>query len=75
MTLEEWEAAGLAIAQRAYTFIQKIIAHRRAKAALFEAVERVADERAEMLEEREEGLKEKAREVRRRGRSLLEDSF
>lgn len=55
-----WEQEGLQLAERAKSFIEKVIVHRRTKQAMLDEIQSLPDARANMVRARQMALKRKS---------------
>ncbi|EMR08142.1 hypothetical protein PNEG_03580 [Pneumocystis murina B123] len=73
LTIKEWEDKGLEISKRGFQLIEKVILLRKRKEELLFEVQNMIDVHAEKLIQREESLRLRALDVKKRGRELLDD--
>ncbi|KTW26202.1 hypothetical protein T552_03094 [Pneumocystis carinii B80] len=73
LTIKEWEDKGLEISKRGFQLIEKVILLRKRKEELLFEVQNMIDVHAEKLIQREESLRLRALDVKKRGRELLDN--
>lgn len=73
LSIKEWEEKGLEISKRGFQLIEKVILLRKKKEELLFQVQNMIDVHAEKLIQREESLRLRALDVRKRGRELLDE--
>ncbi|KAG4302170.1 hypothetical protein PCANB_001388 [Pneumocystis canis] len=73
LSIKEWEDKGLEISKRGFQLIEKVIFLRKRKEELLLQVQNMIDIHAEKLIQREENLRLRALDVRKRGKELLDE--
>ncbi|KAG4304366.1 hypothetical protein PORY_002076 [Pneumocystis oryctolagi] len=73
LSIKEWEDKGLEISKRGFQLIEKVILLRRKKEELLFQVQNMINIHAEKLAQREESLRLRALDVKKRGKELLDD--
>ncbi|KAG5518834.1 hypothetical protein PMAC_002364 [Pneumocystis sp. 'macacae'] len=72
LSIKEWEDKGLEISKRGLQLIEKVILLRKRKEELLFQVQNMIDVHAEKLVQREESLRLRALDVKKRGKELLD---